>query len=83
VVDALMSCRPAELDRVQKTQVVRALDVVLIGPLMILGGFELRKTRPVLGELLSFIGVSTIIYNAKNLYTIDQELKRERFKMRI
>ncbi len=67
-----MACHPAELDRVQKTQVVRALDVVLVGPLMILGGFDLQQRRPILGQLLSFIGVSTMVYNAKNLYTIDR-----------
>lgn len=68
-----MTCTPAELDRVQKTQLVRIADVLLIGPLMIIGGHELTKQdRPVAGNLLSFFGLSTMLYNAKNWYVIDR-----------
>ena len=76
---ANVTCRPEQLDRVQKTQVVRVFDVVLIGPLMLMGGLELEKQGDrLMGGLLSFFAISTIVYNAKNWYTIDKATRRER-----
>lgn len=58
-----MSCTAAEQDRVAKTQAIRVLDVVLIGPLMVWGGARVGGWA---GWLLAGFGVSTICYNAHN-----------------
>ena len=73
-----MTCDPEQIDRLQKTQVVRALDMVFIGPLMIIGGYDLRQRRPILGELLSYLGAGTIIYNATNFWRVERALEREK-----
>jgi len=57
---------PAELNDIVKTQQVRIADVVFIGPLMIWGGLQLRDAHPVRGTILALLGVSTILYNARN-----------------
>jgi len=60
---------PAELtalNDVVKTQQVRILDVVVIGPLMIWGGLALSGRSKLAGAALTFFGASTIWYNARN-----------------
>lgn len=57
---------PSELNEVVKTQQVRIADVVFIGPLMIWGGLHLREDHPIRGTVLALLGVSTILYNARN-----------------
>lgn len=57
---------PAQVNAVVKTQGIRVLDVVLIGPLMLWGGLQLRKRHPVAGTALAVFGVSTVVYNARN-----------------
>ena len=57
---------PSELNEVVKTQQVRIADVVFIGPLMIWGGLQLRDAHPIRGTVLALLGVSTILYNARN-----------------
>ena len=54
-------------DPIQKTQLIRAADVVLIGPAMWAGGLALYPRRPLLGGFLVVTGVTTILYNLKNL----------------
>lgn len=54
------------LDERVKSQNIRLLDVFLIGPLMIWGGFMAQKRSTVPGILLMIFGVSTILYNAAN-----------------
>ena len=52
-----------------KTQTIRIVDVVLIGPLMIYLGYHAhaRATMPSLFSiLLMFFGATTITYNLKN-----------------
>lgn len=73
-----MACRPVELDCVQKTQLIRVFDVILIGPLMVMGGRDLGRSLPIAGGLLEFFGISTIVYNARNWYRIDRAMRRER-----
>lgn len=75
-----MTCEPAELERVQKSQVVRAFDIVLLGPLMVIGGRDLSRSRPLLGGLLEFFGISTIVYNARNYYRVEKALDRRRLR---
>jgi uncharacterized membrane protein len=47
-----------------KTQTIRMLDVVLIGPLMIYFGH--RAEASIFSILLTFFGATTITYNLKN-----------------
>lgn len=54
-----------------KAPFVRLVDVVVIGPAMVLGGIQLARRRPprspVLGWFLIGAGVATILYNHRNL----------------
>ncbi len=51
----------------EKGQVVRAADVVFVGPMMIVGGVMLSRTgRYGLGALLAGLGFATIGLNAYN-----------------
>ena len=50
----------------RKTQTVRLLDVVLIGPLMIAIGGLTWQRYTVFAWLLVFLGSTTISYNLKN-----------------
>ena len=63
------SCSISELNDVAKTQSVRLLDVVLIGPLMIWGG---SKAGGAGGALLAVFGVTTILYNANNYLRLEK-----------
>jgi hypothetical protein len=56
-----------------KTQRIRILDVILIGPVMIYGGLELQKSHPILGPVLSLFGIATIVYNGRNYLRIREE----------
>jgi hypothetical protein len=49
-----------------KTQTVRLLDVVIIGPVMIAMGLLTWHVYGALAWLLVFIGATTISYNLKN-----------------
>jgi hypothetical protein len=48
-----------------KGDVIRVLDIILVGPVMIAAGHELRK-KP-LGGILAALGLGTIAYNFINL----------------
>lgn len=63
---------------VSKTQAVRVADVLIIGPLMGLGGLALRRTQPVLGSTLMLLGVGTTVYNARNLAKTNDAMQRRR-----
>ncbi len=77
-----MTCRPAQVDRIQKTQVIRVLDVLLIGPLMVMGGRDMSQRSPILGGLLEFFGIGTIAYNARNWYRVEQSMLEEKRRQR-
>ena len=50
-----------------KAQPVRLLDVLVIGPLMIWGGYALdARGSHVGGAVLALFGLTTIAYNARN-----------------
>ncbi len=61
-----------ECKEVQKSQTIRVLDVLLIGPLMVMGGNALRKQHPELGTLLAVFGITTVAYNAANFHATRQ-----------
>lgn len=48
-----------------KTQTIRILDIILIGPLMIYFGHT-SKHLSIFSMLLTFFGATTITYNLKN-----------------
>lgn len=47
-----------------KTQMIRLLDVFVIGPLMIYTG--LRTNKPLLRNSMFVLGLATILYNGNN-----------------
>lgn len=61
-----------------KPQIIRLLDVVAIGPLMVFGGYKLSKISKyhALGYILISFGVSTIGYNLRN-YLLEQKQPTE------
>lgn len=60
-----------------KAQSVRILDVVLIGPLMMWGGAQIRRSYPLRGDLLTLLGIATIWYNGRNYLLIEQQKESE------
>ena len=59
-----------------KPQFVRLLDVALIGPLMVIGGRQLKADSPWLGLSLGIFGYGTIAYNAWNYMAVRSEQLR-------
>jgi hypothetical protein len=59
-----------------KTQTVRILDVVFIGPLMIWGGNRLRQDHPLRGLVLAALGAATIWYNGRNYLLVEDAMRR-------
>lgn len=57
---------PYEASETAKAQSIRVLDVAVIGPLMIWGGWTLRRQTPLAGTALAFFGLTTVLYNARN-----------------
>lgn len=53
-------------DPVGKVQLVRVLDVILIGPVMIRAAWELRESSPIVSAILGVSGAATILYNWTN-----------------
>lgn len=70
-------CTPAELDAVVKTQRVRVVDVLLIGPLTVWAGWRLRRSDPLAASLLAIIGISTVVYNARNYGSVQRALRED------
>ena len=59
------------MDPEVKSQRVRLLDVFVIGPLMIWGGYALHDAgRSMSGPALALFGLSTIIYNGRNYHVV-------------
>ena len=55
-----------------KTQLVRLLDVSVVGPIMILGAWLLPKRYRPLALSLGVLGTLTVGYNARNYLSIRQ-----------
>jgi hypothetical protein len=63
----LLLPRRAMRETIGKTQAIRVLDVMAIGPAMIWGGDLIRPRHPGLGWFLIVSGIGTVVYNAHNL----------------
>ena len=54
----------------QQYQLIRLLDVFLLGPAMIYGGTAIIKRTPLTGTFLILSGMGTIFFNGKNFLKI-------------
>lgn len=62
-----------------KAQYVRLLDVFVIGPLMIAGGYALDdRGSKLAGPALALTGVATIVYNGRNYVRVKKQLRLQR-----
>jgi hypothetical protein len=66
-----------ELGTEIKAQHIRILDVVLIGPLMLWGGWRARNEAPLAGYGLAALGLATIYYNGRNYGRVRDQLRRQ------
>ena len=65
------------MEPVGKTQFIRIMDVVFIGPAMMYGGHRLMKRGDrLLGNTLAVLGMLTVVYNAKN-YRLQEDRGHE------
>lgn len=64
---------------VGKPQAARAVDVFLIGPLLVWAGMQEEPLPKWVRDILITVGVVTVIYNAKN-YLAVRSLSAETFK---
>ena len=64
--------RTETVQEYQKSQNIRLLDVLFIGPLMIYGAYKAKEMHPALRIILAIFGICTIYYNLKN-YNINRE----------
>lgn len=59
------------MEPVVKSQTIRLLDIFVIGPLMVVGGVMLsRSKRKLVGVPLVFFGVTTFGYNLLNYWKV-------------
>ena len=71
-----MPSRPHRLE-FGKGQLTRVLDVLLLGPVMIVGGTFLGRGKyPLLGFILTASGAATIVFNGSNFIEVRRELER-------
>ena len=59
-----------------KPQLIRILDVIAIGPIMIWSGYKLQKKYIDVGDALILLGLATVGYNYLN-YIKQQTTKTE------
>ncbi len=61
----------AYMEPIVKSQPIRLLDMLVIGPLMIIGGGMLEKQKKhLVGIPLALFGLTTIVYNAMNYWEV-------------
>lgn len=63
---------PDEISRTAKAQLIRVLDVGLVGPLMFWGGYKLHVKHRVAGGFLGLLGAMTVYYNARNYLRVER-----------
>lgn len=60
-----------------KSQSIRLIDVLIIGPAMIRSGWLNRDDSPLLGHAMMFAGAATIVYNWQNYRRIESEKPKQ------
>lgn len=63
-------------NRNRTTQEVRILDVVVLGPAMILGATQIEN--PTLRAIVGVGGITTLFYNLGNYQAVQRRRKRQR-----
>ena len=63
-----------DTEPVGKTQAIRMVDVLLIGPVMMRAAWELRASSPTIAVLLGVSGAATVIYNWRNYLAQEQRI---------
>ena len=66
-----------------KGNAVRAVDVWILGPAMMILGWQTRKTHPILGPAIAISGAATIIYNGLNYLLSERAVQALRTDGRI
>jgi hypothetical protein len=61
--------------RSRATQAIRAFDVIILGPAMILAGRQIEN--PTLRAIVTVSGATTILYNAGNYASVERERRRK------
>jgi len=64
------------MDELAKSQAVRVLDVILIGPVMAWAATRLPKRDAPMAWLLGGLGIATVLYNARNYLRIAELAKK-------
>ena len=55
-----------------KTQLIRAADIVIVGPLMVYASFHMDADKEWAAFILRGLGMMTILYNAQNMRLISE-----------
>lgn len=77
--DAIRVAAPSTPIEVQKSQEVRLLDILVLGPFMIAMALTSRPP-PILRVLLGAVGVGTILYNLRNYQLTREQASAEAAK---
>jgi hypothetical protein len=56
-----------------KGQTIRAIDVILLGPVLVYSGLEQAASRPLVGYLTAAVGLATVVYNLRNYALTEAE----------
>lgn len=67
----------ATVTEVSKSQTIRIIDVVLIGPTLVYAGAVKSNLPKVIRGALVLFGVCTIYYNFKNYYETKKNLSKQ------
>ena len=65
---------PIEMNQIVKTQKIRLIDVVVLGPLMVHAAMLIPKKHKAVRVSLGLFGATTIAYNARNWWRINKSL---------
>lgn len=71
------TCEPARLDAVAKPQIVRLVDVFLLGPACLAVAYGVPMKSPLARAFWAIAGVGTIYYNARNYLRLQEAIRRD------
>lgn len=80
-MDSLITERSQNtVEEVSKSQIIRIIDVAVIGPTLIYSGAVKSNLPKFVRYSLIFFGVCTIYYNAKNYYLTNKNIQNVKNK---